>query len=86
MKPSIPKWERRDYLVKDYRDKSIWPKLAVILIVGVIAGMLYVVTPTVRATSTINWNDVHSTEAACSYFFLYPEKITNQKQYKENCL
>lgn len=31
------------------------------------------------------YEDVHSTAAACAYFELYPEKISNVKEYKKNC-
>ncbi len=39
-----------------------------------------------HAAERIDYKDVHTKKAACSYFELYPEKISNVKEYKANCL
>lgn len=88
MKPSISKYERRDYCK--------WPEgkpveaitlLLICLALAVIATVIFPFVPTVgHAEQDINYQDVHSSAAACAYAELYPEKVKNLKELKKNCI
>lgn len=88
----VPLRERRDFTPYfSERDKQIRETnlfiitMVLILLIAGIAYWLFVLTPTVKAESTIRYQDVHSLAAACSFAELYPEKVSNLKQLKANC-
>lgn len=84
MKPSISKYERRDFCGyfserdRQYAETNVFiMTIALILFIAGIALWLFILTPTVRAEGELQYKDVHTEAQACKFLHQHPGSITN---------